>query len=36
MPDWLKDLIRDVVREILHAELVKHGVVSPDPSPPPK
>jgi len=33
MPDWLQKLIHDVVFEILHAELVKHGVVTP---PPPK
>jgi hypothetical protein len=37
MPDWLKTLIHDVVLELLHAELTKHGVLTTPPPvvPPP-
>lgn len=28
MPDWLKQIVHDVVLELLHAELSKHGVVT--------
>jgi hypothetical protein len=28
MPEWLKTLVHDVVLELLHAELTKHGVVT--------
>lgn len=28
MPDWLAKIVHDVVLELLHAELSKHGVVT--------
>jgi hypothetical protein len=31
MPQWLKDIIVAVVRELVSKELLKHGVITPDP-----
>lgn len=31
MPDWLQALIKEVLTDILTAELTKHGVISPAP-----
>jgi len=33
VPAWLQQLIREVVLELIHAELLKHGVVTPPPPP---
>jgi hypothetical protein len=29
----LRDLVVEIVRELVHAELVKHGIVTPPPAP---
>jgi hypothetical protein len=29
MPQWLIDLVREILTDILRAELEKHGVVAP-------
>jgi hypothetical protein len=33
MPGWLREIIVEVVRDVIHAELAKHGLSVPAASP---
>ncbi len=34
MPDWLKSLLVEALKDILTVEMSKHGLIAPPPSPP--